>query len=599
MTAPNHADMIDPTTIKTKWDLRPLLDGDDDVTIEAKRQAVRQAADQFIKKWQLTSDYLTTKTTLVEALAEYNNWLRDFGSSGTFGYYYHLRSQIEQNNPTVITKLNQSEQFAREIWNDMQFFTLNLGRIDAKQQQEFLKAPELKFYNSFLRQLFAEAVYTLSDAEEKIINLHQSSAHDQWVRLLTRLINSETRDQRNLSELIGRLDDPNALIRDEAAMAIDDIFEKHLPVAEAELNAVLETKRISDRLRGAKRPDEIRHVTDDFPTAAADALIQSVTTEFGLAHRYYALKAKLLGRTRLAYHERNLPVGALGGAYSYHRAVEIVESVLNRLDPELASHFINFVTNGQIDVYPALGKNSGAFCAYELITQPVYIMLNYTDRLQDVLTLAHEVGHGLNDELIRKNQPAIYFGTSIATAEVASTFVEDFVFDVIAKQATPKERLTILMMQLNEDIATIFRQVAFYNFERELHDEYRRESYLSAARIGGLFRKHVEAYLGDAIEFRASAENWWIYVSHFRSFFYVYSYASGLLISKYLQASVRRDPAQIAMVKSFLATGRSRSPADTFRRFGVSIEDPKFWQAGLDSIARRLEEAEALSIGSS
>jgi oligoendopeptidase F len=268
---------------------------------------------------------------------------------------------------------------------------------------------------------------------------------------------------------------------------------------------------------------------------------------------------------------------------------------MNKLDRKFGAVFAGFIKNGQIDAYPSKGKDSGAFCIHHLMTQPTYILLNHTNKLHDVLTIAHELGHGINNELIRERQHALDFGTPTSTAEVASTFMEDFVLEEIIHSADDELRLAIMMQKLNDDVSSIFRQVACYRFEQELHKEFRASGYLSKEEIGELFQKHMAAYMGKAVEQSAGSENWWVYWNHIRYFFYVYSYASGLLISKSLQNSVKKDPAFIIKVKEFLSAGLSESPKNIFGRLGIDIVDKRFWDRGLDEVEKLLDETEQLA----
>jgi oligoendopeptidase F len=213
-----------------------------------------------------------------------------------------------------------------------------------------------------------------------------------------------------------------------------------------------------------------------------------------------------------------------------------------------------------------------------------------------VLTLAHELGHGINNEMMRGRQQALNFGTPISTAEVASTFMEDFVLKEILRRADDELRLSIMMMKLNDDISTIFRQVACYCFEQELHQTFRERGYLSKEEIGRLFQKHMAAYMGDAVEQSAGSENWWVYWSHIRSFFYVYSYAGGLLISKSLQNSVHKHPTFIEKVKEFLSAGLSESPKNIFLKLGIDITNRGFWNKGLDEVETLLQETQELAV---
>jgi oligoendopeptidase F len=303
-----------------------------------------------------------------------------------------------------------------------------------------------------------------------------------------------------------------------------------------------------------------------------------------------------MGEKKLKYHERNVEYGRIDKKYPYDASVRLIRKVFSRLDKQFAEIFEDFIRNGQFDVYPRKGKGSGAFCVHHLISQPTYILLNHADKLSDVLTLAHELGHGINNELIRAKHHSLYFGTPTSTAEVASTFMEDFVLREVLHQADDELRLSIMMMKLNDDISTIFRQAACYRFEQELHQTFREKGYLSKEEIGRLFRKHMAAYMGNAVEQSAGSENWWVYWSHIRQFFYVYSYAGGLLISKSLQNSVQKHPKFIGKVKEFLSAGLSDSPKNIFLKLGIDITDRNFWNRGLDEVETLLLEARELAM---
>jgi len=294
--------------------------------------------------------------------------------------------------------------------------------------------------------------------------------------------------------------------------------------------------------------------------------------------------------------ERVLEVAAERGmdrlVITDHNEINAAQA-LHELDPEFGRIFAHFVKNGRIDAFPRKGKRGGAFCSYDRLPTPVYILLNHTNKLTDVMTLAHETGHGINDEIMRQKQNELNFGTPTSTAEVASTFMEDFVLQNLLQGANEGERFAGMLSKLNDEMSTIFRQVAFYRFEQQLHSAFREKGYLSAQEIGEIFRSHIAAYMGE--QTAEGSDNWWMYVGHFRYFFYVYSYASGLLISKSLQNSVKESPESIANVKTFLATGLSESPTNIFGRMGVDITDRTFWERGLQEVDTLLTETERLA----
>ncbi|PIP73493.1 MAG: hypothetical protein COW88_01690 [Candidatus Lloydbacteria bacterium CG22_combo_CG10-13_8_21_14_all_47_15] len=597
--------MVSLNILKTEWDLSPLAAGDADSAFEQKRVEIQAANEAFVKKWRGRDDYVNDPKVLKEALDEYEALFSRYGMCGDEGYYFHLRGAQDEDNPSLKAREQHIHDFSVKLANDIQFFELRIAKIPEAEQSRFLAAPELSAYRYYLERLFKTAKYNLSEPEEAILNLVGKPAVGNWVDMVSRFLNREeretrtedgTRAKKNFNELLSLLSSRDKSVRDEAAEHVRTILGTHVDVAEAEINSMLEFKRAIGERRGYCRPDEARHVSDDIDTEAVDALIRTVSDNFDTAKRYYALKAKLLGVPRLAYHERNVPYGSVNKKYSYFDAAHLVHKVFEHLDRSFADIFRRFVESGQVDVYPRKGKSGGAFCAHELLTQPTYILMNYTDELNDVLTLAHESGHGINNELIREKQNALSFDTPLATAEVASTFMEDFVLEHLMEDASDELKLSLMMMKLNDDISTIYRQSALYRFEQEIHAEYREKGYLSKDDIGAMFRKHMEAYMGEAVAQSPGSEHWWVHWSHIRAPFYVYSYASGLLISKAMQARVREDPAFIAQVKQFLSAGLSDSPRNIFANMGIDISDPSFWDSGLQEVKALLASTELLAV---
>lgn len=589
---------------QTTWNLTPLFKSDDDPRMEDERGIVQQKSYAFIEAWKDRTDYLVDPDVLKQALDQYEVWNRNWGTSGAEGYYFWLRTQQDQNSPKLKAAYNKIEEFSKKIENDAQFFHLRIARIKPEDQEKFLTYGPLRKYRHFLERIFAGSRYLLSEPEEKIMNLKSATSYENWTKMTSGFLSKEertvlledgTRQSVPFTGIIGLMNSKRRRVRDTAAAAFNSILEKNVDVAEAEINSVLQNKKVDDELRGTSRPDVLRHLADDIESDVVDTVIDSVSKRFDIPTRFYQLKAALMRVKKLKYHERNVEYGDIARHYSYAKSVSLVHSVMNKLDPQFAEIFTGFINNGQIDALPKKGKDSGAFCIHRLIVQPTYILLNHTNKMHDVLTIAHELGHGINNELIRAKQHALDFGTPISTAEVASTFMEDFVLDEILHNADDELRLAIMMQKLNDDVSSIFRQVACYRFEQELHQGFRNSGYLSKKEIGVLFQKHMKAYMGDAVEQSEGSENWWVYWNHIRYFFYVYSYASGLLISKSLQRSVKKDPAFIAKVKEFLSAGLSDSPKNIFANLGIDITDRQFWNNGLDEVETLLSETTALA----
>jgi oligoendopeptidase F len=596
---------MDKLTVKsTEWNLNPLFRSDDDPSMQLKRKDVEKKSYDFINKWSRRDDYLKDPAILKDAFDEYEQWVRFSGSSGDEGYYLSLRSSQDQNDPRLKAKASKLNEFSQRIENDIQFFEHKVAKIPVSQQGKFLDHPGLEKYRHFLEMCFANAKYLLTEPEEKILNLKSQTSFANWVKMTSGFIAKEERkilsedgkkEVKSFSEIMSLMDSKKKAVRDNAAAAFNDILIRHIDAAEAEMNSILEDKKIDDELRKIKRPDMGRHIADDIDTDCVDSLLEAVSGKYGIAKRYYQLKAKLFKVKRLKYHERNIEYGRVTKKYPYPDALNLVYKVFLGLDPEFAGILKRMNSNGQIDVYPKKGKVHGAFCSDGLISQPTYVLLNHDDSLNDVLTIAHEMGHAINSELMKGRQTSLSYDTPLSTAEAASTFMEDFVLQEVVKEMSEEARLSIMMMKLNSDISSIFRQVACYRFEQELHARYRELGYLSKEQIGESFQKHMASYMGDSVEMSKGSENWWVYWSHIRHFFYVYSYASGLLISKSLQGFVKKDPVFIVKVKEFLAAGESDSPKNIFKRMGIDIADRKFWDKGLCEVESLLDETERLA----
>ncbi len=592
-------------TPKLKWDLNKLFTSDNDANILKSQKALQINAQKFIKKWK-NKNFLKSPKILKEALDDYNKLITKYGPFDKSFYYFYLRLKTDLDNPSLKAKYQKAVDINQEVQNNLLFFTLEISKIDSKRQKQFLSSKILKPYKHFLERLFAKSKFILSEKEEKILNIISTPSYHNWTSLTNSLIAKQEKEikisnkkvKKTSAELSTLTFHQNPKIRQESAKAFNEILEKVGDVAEAEINSVLEYKKITDTLRGAQDPDTERIIRDDMTPEIVQTLVKTVSDNFKISKQFYSLMKKLLKLKKMHYYERGMryiPKNTKKKSYSYEESVNLVYKVFNNLDKEFGDIFYDFVTKGHIDVYPKKGKRDGAFCIHNLITHPTYIMLNHTNTLRDVTTIAHEAGHGINNELIRKNQPAIYFDTPVSTAEVASTFMEDFVLNEVIKDADDEEKLSILFASVNNDISTVFRQISFYNFEKEIHTKYREKGYLSKKEIDDIFAKHMKSYMGSAIDMTYSAKNFWIYVPHFRYYFYVYSYSSGLLISKYLQRKVKQNSSYIEKVKYFLSCGTSESPYKIFKKLGIDIKNPEFWTEGLKEIEEKIKQIKKLA----
>jgi oligoendopeptidase F len=352
--------------------------------------------------------------------------------------------------------------------------------------------------------------------------------------------------------------------------------------AESEINAVVINKKINDELRGYKNPEDGTILGYENDKKTVDTLTKTVTNNVSISHKFFKLKAKLLKLPHLEYSDRNAGIGENTKEVLFEDGYKTLKSIFGATHPRFAEILESFVKNGQVDVYPKKGKTGGAYCSGQL-NVPTFVLLNNTNTFDSVMTFAHEMGHAIHTEL-SKSQPVFYQGYSISTAEVASTLFESILFDAVFETLSPDEKVIALHNRINDDIQTIFRQVACYNFEREMHTTIRAKGSMSKEDLATVMNKHMASYLGPVVKLTDDDGYYFVGWGHIRRFFYVYSYAFGQIISKSLYAEYKKNPKFIEKILQFLSAGGSASPEDIFKSIGIDVTKPDFFLKGLKSI---------------
>lgn len=586
--------------MQKNWNLKLLYNDINDKDIQRDIDESKKNVKLFVKKWKNNNEYLKNPKTLSIALKEYEELMQEYGICTKPSYYLFLSREIDQGNPILKSKENLLHSTCLELENSIQFFLLNISKIPKQKQKLFLESEDLKIYKHFLLSSFNQAKYLLTDKEEKIFNLESKTSYANWVNMLSELLQKQSikilnekgiKKEVSYSEISKYLDSSKKEVRDYTAEQFYKVNNRYAQIAEYEINSILENKKISDEYRKIPRVDLPRLLSDDMEPNTVDTLRSVVTDSFDISQRFYKLKAKLLKQDSLAYYERNVKVDDIKQEFSFEKSINIVKEVFKKLDKEFLDIMQMYESQGQYDAYPKRGKEGGAFCVGVGSKYPTYILLNHNDRLQDVLTIAHESGHGIHTEY-SNNQNPLNQGYSTACAEVASTFFENFVLENISESLSEKEKDLLLFKSLEEDVSTIFRQIACYNFELELHKQFRDKGFLSKDDISKIFTQEMSKYLGESVLKDKHMQLGWIYWSHIRSFFYTYSYASGLLISKYLQNLVKEDTQNIKYVKEFFKAGDSKSPKEIFLDMGMDISKKEFWEIGLKEVEEKLSYLE-------
>lgn len=581
--------------MKTAWNFGLLYKGHDDPQIEKDIRAGEKAFAGFEKKYKGKTDYLKNEGKLLAVLTEFEEMFKNLRFAGPLRYF-NFSMDLESTDPVARARSTQlSERYAK---NDQRitFFELSLGKVPAALQKKFLASKKLSRFHYYLKTVFDKARHDLSEPEEKIMRLKGIPAHELWVDATQKLLGKATVEFKGkslpLAQVSNTISDLPLPDRYELHEAFMKTLEGFSDVAESELNAIVTNKKINDELRGYKEPYDATIAGYQNERKSVLALVDAVTKNFHISQRFYALKAKLMGLDRLRYADRIAGIETEVKKVSFEDAVSTLRGIFAGVDQKYADVLDSYLEKGQIDVYPKKGKTSGAYCA-GTPNLPTFVLLNFTETMDQVSTFAHEMGHAIHTELA-KSQGPLYQDYSIATAEVASTLFESFAFDALFEKMSDKEKIAALHNKINDDVSTIFRQIACFNFEADMHKLIRAKGGASIDELRELMNKHMSAYLGSAVDLRAEDGNFLVAWGHLRRFFYVYSYAFGQLVSKALYANFKKDKKYLDKINAFMSAGGSDSPENIFKSVGINVTKPEFWKAGLASIEADIERLEKL-----
>ncbi|MFA6338871.1 MAG: M3 family oligoendopeptidase [Candidatus Paceibacterota bacterium] len=580
--------------IKTEWDLELLYKDKDQIPKDI--ETIKKAFTDFESNWKNRNDYLENEQILQEALHDIEalSLITD-GCKPLM--YYNYRQALNSQDKEAEAALNKLSNELMPYFNKCLFFSIKLGKISKDQQEHFLKANNLSKYKYFLKVLFNNAQYDLSEAEEKIMNLKSITSRELWINGSDKILNKQTINFKGKKLPISEASNKVRELPTKDRYALHNLYVQKLvelsDVAENEINAIVTDKKVNDELRGFKMPYSATILGYQNEEREILNLVETVTKNFSISHRFYKLKSKLLKLKKLKYADRSVSVGKTTKSISFNDSYKILQKAFDKADPQFAEILKHFAENGQIDVKPKKGKTGGAFCSSST-GNPTFVLLNHTPSINSAMTFGHEMGHAIHAEL-SKSQPILYQGHTISVAEVASTLFENFVFDEIFETLSEKEKIVAMHDRLNDDIATIFRQIACFNFELELHTKIREKGALPKEEIASLMNIHMKKYLGPSVDLTKEDGYFFVWWSHIRNFFYVYSYAYGQLISKSLYAEYKKDPKFIEKIKQFLSAGGSKSPEQIFKEVGIDTTNPNFFESGLKQIEEDIKKLEKLT----
>ncbi len=580
------------------WDLSDLYKGIKDPEISKDIETYRKSALAFARKYKGKITSLDAKDFLTLLKAEE----KMSKLSARLGGFAYLNMSTQMKNPEAMAFYQNTSEKLTAYARPLVFFSLELNRVPEAKIKEWLKDKHVAFYKPFIERVRKYKKYELSEAVEEILLEKSVTSSEAWVRLYeetsSRLVYTVDGKNYNDAEISKLTLDKDAKLRHKAGAEINRVAKENAPLFTLVYNMVMKDKAIEDEKRGFKAPISARNLAEDVPDTSVEALAETVRANYkNIAHRFYKLKAKWLGVKKISYWDRNAPLPFSSDRnYTWDEAVKTVLKGYNEFSPKLGKIAEDFFTHNWIDVPPRDGKRSGAYCSGPLASEHPYLFLNFTGKQNDVLTLAHELGHGCHHQLRLKNGE-LNEHSRMTTEELASVFAEMLVFqDMLNSLNDDKAKLCLLASKVNDMINTAIRQIAFHFFETRAHDE-RKNGEVSEERLSEIWLEEMKESLGSYVEVGEDCRYIWSQVGHFfflPFYVYAYSYADCLVNSLYqvkLEGKVKDFADKYLELLSQTALGDYEK---IFKPFGLNPNEASFWQKGLNLISSYIDELERL-----
>ena len=580
------------------WDLSDLFPSPDSPELAAAFEQAEASASAIATAQGTLADL--SGDDLAAIVGQYETFSETLGRIMS---YAGLRYYADTSDALAGKFLGDSQARVTDISGKIVFFSLELNAIEEEAlAAKLASSPALARYAPWIDRLRAMKPYQLSDELERFLHDQSVVGSSAWVRLYDETLSAMRFDvdgeELPLEGVLTQMSDADRSKRERAAHALAKVFGENLALFSRVTNTLAKDKEIDDRWRNLPSADASRHLANHVEAEVVDALREAVTAAYPrLSHRYYALKAKWLGLEKLEYWDRNAPLPEKDERkIPWEEARETVLDAYGGFSPELAELAKRFFDNPWIDAPVRAGKASGAFAHPTVVSCHPYVLVNYLGKTRDVMTLAHELGHGVH-QLLAAGQGELLSHTPLTLAETASVFGEMLTFQsLLAKESDPGRKKALLASKVEDMLNTVVRQIAFYDFERRVHAE-RRTGELTADRIGEIWMEVAGESLGPAVNLADGYETYWTYVSHFiHAPFYVYAYAFGDGLVNALYARYREgDPGFQQRYFDMLRAGGAKHHGELLKPFGLDAADPAFWDQGLSVIEGMIDELEAMS----
>lgn len=590
------------SAMSVTWDLKDLYLSLDDPAIERDLRSALERTHAFEQKYRGRMRQGITPQSLYEALTELESIYEQMDKPLI---YAHLLHASDTQNPKHGALLQSTQERHTQIRQHLLFFDLEWMDLPDETAQRLMSAPEVARYRHYLEKARLFRPHKLSEPEEKILELKANTGTRAFQRLFSELVSGltvqigrgKTAQKLTLDQALTKLHEPDRTVRKNAAKAITQTLHNNARVLTYIFNTLVLDHKINDELRKFPSPMHSRHLFNEIEPATVDALMNACESAHDVVQDYYRLKKRLLGLRTLYDYDRYAPIFDELPRCEWPEGRRIVLEAYRAFSPTAAQIVQEFFDKNWIDAEIRFGKSGGAFSASTVPSVHPYILLNYTDKLRDVMTLAHELGHGIHQYLSRR-VGYLQADTPLTMAETASTFGEILTFrKLLESSSDPKVKLALLCSKIEDSFATIFRQIVLTRFEQKLHEARRNQGELPPERIGEIWLETNQRMFGDSVKLTDDYRWWWLYISHFIHVpFYCYAYAFGeLLVLALYQKYLREGEAFVPKYLNLLAAGGSDSPQKLLAPLGVDTSDPSFWNTGLELLRSMVREAEQLA----
>lgn len=582
------------------WDLSIFYNGADDPRIQQDMDALNAQADAFAKQYKGRVASLDAEE-MMDAMLELE---AIYDQGGRIGSYAGLLYSTDTNNQEYGALLQKVTEFGAQNNQKLVFFELEWNEADDAVAEKLLADPTIAKYRHKLESDRRYKPYQLSEAEEQLLMEKAVTGRSAWTRFFTQLIAALRLDYEGekltLTQVLTKMYDPDREIRAKAAQAITDALRSKSMELTYIFNVLAADKASDDKKRGYPSWVSSRNLSNKAPDAVVEALVQAVTSNYDIVARHYNLKRQLLGLDELTEYDRYapLPTKESDAFYTWDEAKDIVLNAYRAFSPRVGEIAQKFFDENWIHAPVTPGKRGGAFCSYTVPSAHPFVLVNFEATARDVMTLAHELGHGIHAYLAAEAHGLFGLDTPLTTAEMASTFGEMLVFtDLMNKEPDPEVRLSMLAQKIEDTFATVFRQISMNRFEHGLHTARRTEGELTTERINQIWMESQTAMFGDSVNLTDNYASWWSYIPHFLNTpGYVYAYAFGeLLVLALFNLYQERGAAFVPQFIDVLAAGDSDWPEKILAHIGVDLSDLGFWNQGLSAIRDLVDREEQLA----